>query len=100
MCELAYLQIDEDMTLQNTVVEDEVQIEVLILISHHLLSGNEAETTAKLKKEFLKFVDESLFQIRFMKRWIILQIQKLQDVGIPESGKSSISLCKLPIFRS
>ena len=82
MGELADLQIYEYMTLEDTVIEHEIKIEILIFITHEFLSGNKTEATPQFQKELLQLINKSLFQIRFPQCRIILKIKELQNIGV------------------
>ena len=56
MTETVDLQIDDDVTLQNAVVEDEIGLEVVLVNEDALLTILEAETVSHLQEEPLKVV--------------------------------------------
>ena len=58
MRQLADLEINQDVALQNAVVENEVHVQVFILEAQPLLARDEGKTLAQLEKEFLEMRDD------------------------------------------
>ena len=81
MCQLAELQVDQHMALEDAVVENKVKVEVLVLIPHELLPGDKAKAPTKLQQKFLQLIDQRLLQIGFPQRRIVFQIEEIQHIG-------------------
>ena len=64
------------------MVEHEIQVKILVVIAHALLTGHKTEAGPKLQKKLLQIVDKSLLKLGFAQSWIILQIEKLENVGV------------------
>ena len=60
MRQLSHFQINENITFQDTMIEDEIDIEILIVVSHQFLTSNEAESATQFKEKLLKVIDECL----------------------------------------
>ena len=66
MREFLVFQFDNDTTMQDAVVENEVWIVVFIVNDDTLLARLKAEPFAKFKDEVLQMTDESILQIVFI----------------------------------
>lgn len=63
--ELADLEIDQHMALQNGVIEDEIDVKVVAIESDPLLARDKGKALAEFEQEGLQVVDESLLQSGF-----------------------------------
>lgn len=50
------------MTLKYAMIENQINIEILIVISHPFLTCHKAKTTTQFEKELLQVVYQRLFQ--------------------------------------
>ena len=65
MGEFVRRQVEKDETLEQVVVEDEVDVEVLRLGADSLLAGDEREALAQFEEEGLQIVQQGVLQTRF-----------------------------------
>lgn len=59
-------QVDQHKTLEQVVIEHQVDVEILRFCADALLTSNEGEALAQLQQEPLQLVDERLFQVGFL----------------------------------
>ena len=59
--QLVALEVDEHIAAQQSVVEDEIHIEMIVVESKALLARLEEEAFSQFQKEVLQFVDDSRF---------------------------------------
>ena len=85
MCQVAELQVDKHKAFQNVVVEHKVNVEMASVKGDFLLPCNEAETPAEFKQKFLQVVDNSLFQILFLKMRIFGKVEEFQNIGVTDN---------------
>jgi len=91
MRQLADLEIDQDETLEQIVVEDEVDVEVLLFEAKALLPGDEREPLAQFEEKGLEVLDDGLFDGRLAQGGVVLQIEKLRS-RMNCSGSTAASL--------
>ena len=83
MCQFAQFQVYQYMAFEYAMIENQVNIEILVVVSHPFLTCHKAETTPQFEQELLQVVNQSLFQDILMQCRIILQIQEFQYKRIP-----------------
>ena len=65
MGELVALEVDEDLAAEQTVVEDEVDAEVVVVEGESFLAGLEEESLAEFEEEGFQLIDDGRFEILF-----------------------------------
>jgi hypothetical protein len=94
--ELAQLEIDEDETAEQAVVEDEVDIEVIALESHALLPCNEAEALAELEEKALEAIDDGLLEISLAPVGAFVEPEELEDERVFQHVGQHLDLVSMP----
>ena len=65
MGQLARFEIEQDETLEQVVVKDQINVEVFGFRTDAVLSRNKRETSPKFQQECLQIVQQSSLEIRF-----------------------------------
>lgn len=65
MTEAIDLDVNDDVTLEDTMIEDEVRLEVVGVDKNAFLAGFKAKTIAHFQQELLHMVDDGFLQVRF-----------------------------------
>ena len=63
MRQFPQLQVYQHITFQDAVVEHQIHIEILVIVSHPFLTTCKAETPAKFQKEVLQVGYQAFFHI-------------------------------------
>jgi hypothetical protein len=82
VCQIAELQVDQDETAQQTIVEHEVDVEVVAVEGEALLSREEAEPLAEFEHEFLQVVDDGLLEVALAPVGLFGQTEEFEDDGV------------------
>ena len=95
MLEAGYLEIDQHMALQDTMVEDQVDETVRIADEDAFLARLEAETVAEFDQECLQLVELRVFEMRLSHRFLRTEAQELEHVGVSnaELGLGGFGAC-------
>ena len=78
--EFAEFQFDGHQSFQATVVEQQVDVEIVVVDLQTFLASDKSEPCPQLKKEAFQFPQNGVFQILF--QIAILQAKEVEDVGI------------------
>jgi hypothetical protein len=78
------LEFYEDVALEDTVIEDEVDEEVFVADENALLPGLETEPVAQLEEEILKAVEQGVFEVGLGHDIPRPESEELEDVGIAD----------------
>ena len=65
MTEAVDLDVNDDVTLEDTMIEDEVRLEVVGVDKNAFLAGFKAKAIAHFQQELLHMVDDGFLQVRF-----------------------------------
>ena len=65
MTEAIDLDVNDDVTLEDTMIEDEVRLEVVGVDKNAFLAGLKAKAIAHFQQELLHMVDDGFLQVRF-----------------------------------
>ena len=76
MTEIIVLQFDQDMTLENSVVEDKIDKEMFTADEQPFPSGLETKTASQFEQRFLQFVEYSIFDCDIRAIGVTLQSSK------------------------
>lgn len=82
MGQFAHLEIDEHITFQDAIIEDQIHKKVFILVSQAFLPRYKSESFPKLQQKVLHLPDDGGFQVRFMQLRAVGKSQKIEDIGI------------------
>ncbi len=81
MAELVELEVDEHITAQQTVVENKINEEVVLVEGKALLPSLEEKALAEFEQEVFKPVDDGGFQIGFGVTRLFVKAEEFKDVG-------------------
>lgn len=84
MGEFPDLQVDEDKTLKQIIIEDKIDIEVGGLRTDPKLATNKRKTLTQFHQKVTQARDKGIFELARAKIAAIGQIEKFQNVGIFE----------------
>ena len=84
MSQGAHFEVDHHEALEQVVIKHQIHVEVFVLESHSLLSGDEGEALAKFQEEGLEIVDDGLFNGGFSQRRVVFQVEKLEHVRVAD----------------
>ena len=62
MTETVNLEVDNDVTLQDTVIKDEVGLEIVLVNEDALLTGFKAEPASHFHQHHLEMIQDNRFQ--------------------------------------
>ena len=95
MCEFADLQVNEHVTLEHCVVENQGDVEMIAVQRESLLAGDEGKTFAEFEQERLQVINEGLFEAGFHQTWRLRQPKELDDDRIFENISRLLDLLPL-----
>jgi hypothetical protein len=87
----ADFQIDQQETLEDVVVEDQIDVEGVVVEPDLPLTGHKREALAEFQQESLKIIDDGLFEAALAEFRRIGQAQELQDVRRPTELLPAVS---------
>jgi hypothetical protein len=87
--ELADLEIDQNITAQQPIVENEVHEEVVLAEGEALLPSLEEKAFAEFEEEVLELAYDCGLEVALGVGGLFLQTEKLQDAGILEQVRGA-----------
>jgi len=91
---LADFEVDQHIAAEQTVVEDQIDEEMLLVEGEALLPGFKQETFTQFQQEVFKFVDDGALQIGFGILRLFIETEEFQNIGFLEQVLGSSD--KLP----
>src|SRR5215217_1525379 len=82
VCELAKLEVDEQVALQDDVVENEVDVEVFVLERQPLLSRHESKAPAKLEKKVRELAEYRALQVALSQQLALGEVKEIENEGV------------------
>ena len=80
--EVAELEVDGDEAFQATMVEEEIEVEVVGIDLDAELAGLEGEALAEFEEEGFEFAEDGVFKVFF--QIAVLETEEVEDLGITE----------------
>jgi hypothetical protein len=84
MREFSDLEVNEDITPEDAVVEDEVHIEMVGIEGEPFLPGFKEKSFAEFREKYFQFIDDGGFEIAFGIVRILIKPEKFKNIGIFE----------------
>jgi hypothetical protein len=80
--EFVYFELDEDMALEDTVIENQIHKPSGLSNDDALLPGFEAKAVTELNQEFMQVVQKSSFEVGFADGLTGFESKEFEDLGI------------------